>query len=151
MATYNGINPMTAVFPKLTKCTYYKYGPSGTLQSRDAMCVLPLNIVNEKLFLFLWIWFFLLTVLSFLQLIYRVLFLVISKVRVYLLLANCRYLNRKKANVIINKLTFGDYFLLYLLGKNLNPIIFKELLDGIACNLKLDNEENSFTPEVLVI
>lgn len=142
---------MTAVFPKLTKCTYYKYGPSGTLQSRDAMCVLPLNIVNEKLFLFLWIWFFLLTVLSFLQLLYRVLFLVISKVRLYILLANCRCLGKKKAKVIITKFTFGDYFLLYLLGKNLNPIIFNELLIGIACKLKIDNEEISFNPEVLII
>ncbi|GJQ72035.1 hypothetical protein Trydic_g3137 [Trypoxylus dichotomus] len=40
IATYNGINPMTAVFPKLTKCTYYRFGPSGTIENRDAIYLL---------------------------------------------------------------------------------------------------------------
>ena len=36
------------VFPRLTKCTFYNYGASGTLQAHDALCVLGLNIINEK-------------------------------------------------------------------------------------------------------
>lgn len=131
---------MTAVFPKLTKCTYYKYGPSGSLESRDAMCILPLNIVNEKVFLILWIWFFFLSIVSCLQLIYRVLVLSFSIVRYYLLLAQARYLLKKHAKLLIKELTYGDCFLLFLLGKNLNPIILKDLLTSIATQLKLKKE-----------
>jgi hypothetical protein len=36
------------VFPRLTKCTFYNYGSSGTIQAHDALCVLALNIINEK-------------------------------------------------------------------------------------------------------
>ena len=54
------------VFPKQAKCSLYRYllsaseylaltmlvsryGGSGTLQNYDAICLLPLNILNEKL------------------------------------------------------------------------------------------------------
>lgn len=146
IATYNGINPMTAVFPKLTKCTYYKFGPSGSTESRDAMCILPLNIVNEKVFLILWIWFLFLSIITCLQLLYRVFFLCFPKLRYYLLLAYARYLLKKHAQLLVKKLTYGDCFLLFLLGKNLNPIIFKDLLTSIASQLKLNKTVDISTP-----
>ena len=40
-------------------------------QKFDAMCLLPLNIVNEKVFLVLWFWFIILTTASALALVYR--------------------------------------------------------------------------------
>merc|ERR1712037_383299 len=44
-------DPMAAVFPKVTKCTFHKYGPSGTVEKKDGLCVLPVNIINEKTFI----------------------------------------------------------------------------------------------------
>ncbi|MCL4123137.1 UNVERIFIED_CONTAM: hypothetical protein GTU68_002771 [Idotea baltica] len=44
------------VFPKVTKCLYKNIGPSGTPQLIDAICILPLNVFNEKLYIFLWFW-----------------------------------------------------------------------------------------------
>jgi hypothetical protein len=41
------VDPMSRVFPRVTKCIFNKFGPSGTVQRRDAMCVLPVNIINE--------------------------------------------------------------------------------------------------------
>ena len=60
-------DPMSRVFPKMTKCSFHKFGPSGTVEKFDGLCVLPLNIINEKIYLFLWFWFILVTVLSLLQ------------------------------------------------------------------------------------
>ena len=51
-----GYDPRDEVFPKVTKCTFHRFGPSGTIKRHDALCVLPQNIINEKLFLFLWFW-----------------------------------------------------------------------------------------------
>lgn len=64
---------MGVAFPKLTKCLFYKYGPSGTIESRDAMCVMTLNIVNEKMFILLWVWFLLLGIVTFLSVIWHLL------------------------------------------------------------------------------
>lgn len=50
----NRTDPMVAVFPRLTKCTFHKYGSSGSIQKHDALCVLALNILNEKIYIFLW-------------------------------------------------------------------------------------------------
>lgn len=47
-------DPMVEVFPRVTKCTFHKFGPSGSLQRHDALCILALNILNEKIYIFMW-------------------------------------------------------------------------------------------------
>lgn len=54
------VDPMVFIFPRVTKCTFHKFGPSGTVQKHDSLCVLPLNIVNEKTYIFIWFWYLLL-------------------------------------------------------------------------------------------
>ena len=50
----NRSDPMIEVFPRVTKCTFHKFGASGSIQKHDALCVLALNILNEKIYIFLW-------------------------------------------------------------------------------------------------
>lgn len=130
------INAMNEVFPKLTKCQYWFYGPSGTEQNRDALCFLPLNILNEKLFVVLWFWLFFLSGVTVLSLIYRFIVICVPKLRVYLLMAQARFIGSQQATSIIQKFTYGDFFVLYHVGKNVNPIIFRELVQGIYEKLK---------------
>jgi len=139
VATYDTINPMTKVFPKVTKCNYYKIGPSGSRVKLDALCILPLNIVNEKLFLFLWFWFTFLTVVSFYQLVYRAVVLGSAQFRSKLLKARCRCLADKHAEAITKRLSFGDMFFIDLLGRNVNPIVFRELLTSLGGALQGKN------------
>ena len=65
-------DPMNVVFPKVTKCTFHMYGPSGTVTRHDGLCILALNIINEKIFVFLWFWFVVLAVISAAAVLYRV-------------------------------------------------------------------------------
>ena len=71
------MNPLDVVFPKVTKCTFHKYGPSGTIQTYDALCVMALNIVNEKIYTFLWFWFIILAIVTGLSLVWRILTMVL--------------------------------------------------------------------------
>ncbi|GIY06777.1 innexin inx2 [Caerostris extrusa] len=50
-AQENRTDPMVRVFPRLTKCLFHRYGPSGDVQKYDSLCLLPLNIVNEKIYI----------------------------------------------------------------------------------------------------
>ncbi|KAB0793846.1 hypothetical protein PPYR_13466 [Photinus pyralis] len=145
LLTTNAFETMNRVFPKLTKCTYGKFGPSGSVETRDALCILPINVVNEKLFIFIWLWFYLLTLLSAFAIIYRVLMICVPQVRVYLLMAQARYISRSHAEAIVRRLTYGDYFLVYQMGKNLNPLVYKDLIDGIGSVLK---GSKPYNPEV---
>ena len=36
------------VFPKMSKCPMHLFGPSGTRQLYDGLCVLPLNLLHDK-------------------------------------------------------------------------------------------------------
>ncbi|KAF0752319.1 innexin inx2 [Aphis craccivora] len=128
-------DPMARVFPKVTKCTFHKYGPSGSIQKLDGLCVLPLNIVNEKIYVFLWFWFLFVAILSGLNLVYRTAVVVMPKFRLLLLRARSRLAPQDDVETITKKCQIGDWFVLYQLGKNIDPLIFKELVSDLAKRL----------------
>ena len=122
------VDPMARVFPKMTKCTFHKFGPSGTVQKFDGLCVLPLNIINEKIYVFLWFWFIVLTVITGLQMLYRLAVIGSSRLREMLLMSRSRLTKRHQVESIARRSQLGDWFMLYQLGKNIDPLIFKEFL-----------------------
>uniref|UniRef100_A0A0K8TLK0 Innexin n=1 Tax=Tabanus bromius TaxID=304241 RepID=A0A0K8TLK0_TABBR len=130
------VDPMARVFPKVTKCTFHKYGPSGSVQKFDGLCVLPLNIVNEKIYVFLWFWFIILSVLSGLSLLYRIAVVIGPKVRLLLLRARSRLSSHNDIKNITDKCQIGDWFVLYQLGKNIDPLIYKEVIADLAAKLE---------------
>lgn len=124
-------NSISNVFPLKAKCNFDKYGVSGTKELYDALCILPLNALNEKIFLVIWFWLFFLLIISSVALIYRIFVLAIPRVRVYLLLGRIKHFGINKATVLIRQLTFGDFFILHSIGKNINPVVYGELLNSL--------------------
>lgn len=66
------MDTLDTVFPKVTKCNFYKYGQSGSIQKHDALCVMALNVINEKIYVVLWFWFAFLSVISVLAIVWRI-------------------------------------------------------------------------------
>ena len=79
------VDPMNRVFPKVTKCTFHKYGPSGTVELKDGLCVLPLNIINEKIFIGVWFWLVIVACITGVFLLYRIAVLLGPQIRVALI------------------------------------------------------------------
>lgn len=129
---YANVSPMDQYFPKLTKCTLRTYGPSGSLQEKDRLCVLPLNIVNEKIFVILWFWLLILTFLSTMAVLFRIMVFSLRPLRSLMIVGQLRYVKKSTVNRIVRRFGFGDWFILYLLGKNMNPQIYKELIIELA-------------------
>lgn len=77
----NRSDPMVEIFPRITKCIFHKYGASGSIQKHDALCVLALNILNEKIYIFLWFWFLILAVLSICAIVYSALIVMMPTTR----------------------------------------------------------------------
>lgn len=74
---FKGImDTLDVVFPKVTKCHFHKYGASGTIQKLDALCVMALNVINEKIFVFLWFWYAVLAAVTLLSLVWRIITLI---------------------------------------------------------------------------
>ena len=75
-------DPPNRVFSKVAKCPFQKFGPSRSLQKHDAICVLPHNIIHEKIYVFLYLRFVFLAAVSGSWLVYRLLAVVSHQMRV---------------------------------------------------------------------
>ncbi|XP_045615509.2 innexin inx2 [Procambarus clarkii] len=124
----SGHDPMDEIFPKVAKCTFHRFGPSGTIMRHDALCVLPLNILNQKIFVFLWFWFVVVAVISAFGLLYR-LATFLPGFRHLLLRGRSRLASAEKVEAISTKCHIGDWFILYLVARNMDPYVFKEFIN----------------------
>ncbi|KAK4311264.1 hypothetical protein Pmani_017223 [Petrolisthes manimaculis] len=129
---YERSDPMVMAFPRMTKCDFHTFGPSGTLQLKDALCVLPQNILNEKVFITMWFWFVLLASITALQVVWRVVVAVSPIVRVRLLEVRGKISASPSLEMGIRHLHLGDYFLIDILGRNLDAFNFKDILLGVT-------------------
>jgi hypothetical protein len=130
------VDPMSRIFPRVTKCTFHKYGHSGSLEIHDVLCILPLNVVNEKTFVFLWFWFLVLSLVTALALLYRAAVIVAPQIRLYILQSRCRLATRDQIRAIHRKCHIGDWFLLYRLSYNIDPLVYDELMVDLANRLE---------------
>ncbi|XP_054155410.1 innexin inx2-like [Oppia nitens] len=122
-------DPMLAAFPRVTKCTFWVYGSSGDVQRHDSLCILPLNIINEKIYIFVWFWFALLASISALVMIYRLLTICFPSVRYLALKSRARLADSANVRLVVRRSDIGHWFLWHLLCKN---------LDGQHCARVLD-------------
>ena len=113
-------------------------------------------LVNEKIYIFLWFWFLLLGFLTSLVFLYRILIVVSPKLRVgghcgqlnfniemqaYLLYLRFRLIKKECINIIVKKTKMGDFFLLYMMGLNIDSVIFKEVVQELARKLGYHNKD----------
>lgn len=135
-------DPMEAVFPKLTKCTFFKYGASGSIQRHDALCVMALNVVNEKVFVLLWVWYAALAAVSVLVVVRSGLALTAyalasrSRTRPALWLMGRLLglppLQPELMQALAGRLDAGDWLLLVLLAANMPRVVFRGVARDIA-------------------
>jgi len=129
------IDPMIYVFPRMTKCTFHKYGTSGNIENHDVLCILPLNIVNEKIYIFIWFWFLTLSLLSFIVVLYRFIIIFSPYIRAYVLRMRFRRVKKECIDAIIGRSYVGDWLLFYLLGQNIDSGAYKDVVHELAKKL----------------
>lgn len=123
------------IFPIEAKCTYEPYGASGSLQKFDALCLLPLNILNQKLFIIIWIWYIVQLITSVLNLLYWIVVSHSENVRIFILHEkSMKSISRKLILDASRKAQLGHFFVLNQIAKNTNPITFIELINNLAMN-----------------
>lgn len=99
----NRTDPMVAVFPRVTKCIFHKFGPSGSIQKHDALCVLALNILNEKIYIFLWFWFIIIALFSGLAIVYSAAVIMLPNTRETILKRRFRFGAPNAVDTIVRK------------------------------------------------
>ncbi|XP_046818161.1 innexin inx1 [Vespa crabro] len=128
----NRFDPMVYVFPRVTKCIFHKYGASGTIQKHDSLCVLPLNIVNEKTYIFIWFWYIILSVFLIGLVAYRAAIIFAPAVRPRLLHIASPGISIETCQSISRKVDLGDWWILYILSWNMDGILYKDFLEELT-------------------
>lgn len=134
----NRSDPMIEIFPRVTKCTFHKYGASGSIQKHDALCVLALNILNEKIYIFLWFWFIVLSILSGLAILYSAAIVMMPTTREAAIKRRFRSATANQIEKLIHRIQIGDFLMIHLLGQNINVTSYGEVLHSL---MNLLNED----------
>ena len=102
------LNPMCEVFPRIASCDYirqltklkyfwliiklflsnFRFGAGGHQEKKNALCILGLNMINDKIFLIIWFWYFLLVFIGLFRLVFRIGTIVSWKFRSIVMLIN---------------------------------------------------------------
>ncbi|XP_037940176.1 innexin inx5-like [Teleopsis dalmanni] len=150
---WNKWNSVTSlVFPKVAKCELLIFGPGGSVRVEDMLCMLQLNILNEKIFAFLWCWFIFVAFIGACSVLYY-LFLVCSKrFRLQLLRTRTRHMTKSQVISVLADYSFGDWFMLYKVGSNVNPILFQDfMLELYKCSKQRQIEKRKENGIVLFL
>jgi hypothetical protein len=121
-------------------CTIPNVGAAGGNQAHNGLCVLTQNVINEKIYLFLWFWYFFLGPVSIFFIFFRLMTILFDGVRFSLIYKTIRHKYdddvRKCLTYVLNKGQIGDWFVLYQLCKNCNKYFFRQFIKELAVELK---------------
>ena len=128
----------------MTKCDFAKYGSSGTIERQDALCVLPQNIVNEKIFVILWIWLIALAVTSVVCFAFTVsdLFMASRKIKFIQVSSKCWLMGLQGIEERYFKLDCSDFAVqhacdFYLMTGDCEVLRLIPCLESYFCDLSL--------------
>jgi len=125
----NQHDPMCNAFPTLVSCSFLKPSVTGNLDSISTMCILSQNIINEKIYLFLWFWYVLLFALSALLIFYRMALIFIPGLRMTLLqLKFKRNAFSKVTNFLRRDCDISDWFILYQIADNVDSYFLEQFV-----------------------
>ncbi|XP_068235260.1 innexin inx2-like isoform X2 [Palaemon carinicauda] len=132
----NRTDPMSRVFPKMTKCIFKTFGSSGTIQIHDVMCLIATNIINEKIYVFLWVWLIILTAVTSIWFIGRLLTIVLPPFRNFLLKSYVKETRRGDLFIILGQhSTLSEWLLLIQLARNMDKTVFSDFIHDFAQDL----------------
>lgn len=142
------VDPMIFIFPRMTKCIFHKFGPSGNIERHDAFCLLPLNILNEKIFIMQWFWFIILAVFLGVLIIYRLMLIFSRSLRCRVLYQHNRAVPYEVLQSFTAKTSIGDWWILYVLSKNIDPLIYRDIMSKLAKEIESssNNDYKSSAP-----
>ena len=127
-------NPMCLVFPTKVGCEIKTVGSGGGEEIKVEYCILSQNIINEKIYLVLWFWFYALIGLLSFQVVLEIIILVSPFARQLLIIPSFdKELFLTPANQrFLSTCTIGDWFVLYQISKNNHQEYFFTFLGKLS-------------------
>ena len=130
---YVKLNPMCSVFPTIVNCDFNFFGVNGNLEQRSNICILGQNLMNQKTFLIVWIWFVVLFGVTICQILYRFVTLVLVDCQRNTIQQYAKSSDDEAVKKIGLGLShIGNWFLLAQIGRNSDPYKFRQFLHELT-------------------
>ena len=136
---------LSAIFPRSVVCPVYEFSSEDETQlkfNEKAMkyiiCLLPINLIIEKLFLFIWFWYLFLIFLSIFDFIFYLIHFLSKKFRNNYLMSESHVCDGQHLRLISNRISFGDWLLLKILLQNLSPYDFNSIITKFSKKYSLN-------------
>jgi len=143
---------MESVFPKVTMCTMPNFGVSGKIVNHSGICTLPVNIISEKIYVFLFVWMIILAALSVLHCAMELAVIASRTLRnvnigaqMFQIGSGCE-LNDPTVDRIIKYSSYGNFVILRQIAKNMEPTQFKAVLSVLGRYLEPNHNLNLPVP-----
>ena len=130
-------------------CSMNYIGPSGEPVQEHGMCTLPINILNEKIYLLIWIWYLIMIIISVFSLLHELVLLLAPYLRQLTLQRNSKNIPAVQIRRMIRRCSYGDFILLQILAKNLDSTQFNALISHLCdaeINYQLTLPAHQVTP-----
>lgn len=126
---------MALVFPRVAKCQFQRYGPSGGMVTVNTLCLLPLNAVNEKTYAVLWFWLVALAALLSALLVYRLLLCWALPLRLAAFRLWHRAVPPACAHTLAARASLAHWWLLHALAANVDELVFRDVVRELVDKL----------------
>ena len=142
-----GSDQLDFVFPKQAKCNFYKFGSSGTIQIHDALCVMPMNNVNQYIYLFLWFWFAFLAICTIMKIFWRICSCILYSRSMFFSKWVFYFVKLKKddRDALISftmNVSYSNWLFIYYIFRNMDLRVFRDLLRAIDRVLQMQRQLN---------
>ncbi|XP_069108617.1 innexin unc-9-like isoform X2 [Argopecten irradians] len=137
-------------FPRVTLCDF-RIRQLQNVQPWTVQCVLPINLFNEKIFIFLWFWFVLVATLACFSLLKTAIYHIFKQnkvryVKKYLKISNEIHSNYDKklcAQFAEGYLRNDGIFVLYMIAKNSTDLVVVDLMRELWKIFKAKHSPNN--------
>lgn len=131
-------------FPRVTMCDF-QIRQQTNVHNYSLQCVLPINLFNEKIFIFIWFWLLLVTLTSIMSLIHWLMKSVVLPMQVSYVKRQLRAMDlldkRESKNVkrfTEQYLRRDGIFIIRMVAKNAGDLVTAELIHGLWINFGPD-------------
>lgn len=108
------------------------------MQTYDNLCLLPINIVNEKFYLVIWVLFFAVLAISLWAVFIRIMLMLFKDLRFSYIQTYNKHIDEKYFHSVFSNSSYPYWFILYLLSCNLEPMHFRDVI--LAIDYFKDNQ-----------
>ncbi|XP_042208329.1 innexin inx1-like [Homarus americanus] len=103
-----------------------------------------LNILNEKVFITVWFWYVILGTLLGALILYRIALFTLPGLRPRAMHKHNKAVPIETVEAITNKTSIGDWWILYVLSTNIDPLVYRDIMTRLSKEIETANSNSPY-------